>query len=81
MRSKPNTRSPAVFGNELDAAGFKGVLDRLDGAFHKRLAPLEPRDGVDPHLRRRGQIANAPAESRSCHLALHGQQHNYSVLI
>ena len=67
---EPHASTAAIFGNELDASGFKGSAHLVDAADPRVLARLEPIDGIHPNASGGGKLLCSPIEGGAGHSAL-----------
>ena len=76
---QPHARLIAV--SELDARGFEGGADGVDGALAQLFAALKARNRVRRDFRQFGQVPDPQTERRSRHLRLDGVQFRSTVTI
>ena len=81
QKARAANHSRMISVRELDAAGFKGGADGVDGALAQLLAALKACNRVRRDFRQLGQVPHPQTERSSRHLTLNGVQFRSTVTI
>jgi hypothetical protein len=81
VRGLPQPHAGLIPVRELDAGGFEGGADGVDGALAQLFAALKARNRVRRDFCQFGQVPDPQTERRSRHLRLDGVQFRSTVTI